>query len=283
MQATVFSVQNKMLKADFCFCKNRLFIKRCIMNRKILSIILAVVMLLAFTSCSKEESDIAFKQTVVAVSSVSGNVQAAREFATSKGAECVTCSTDTDAVVAVLNGKADYVVLDEYSGYLFQKENDALSFSEKCEYSIEYRACFTYDNADLCNAFNEAFKVLKEKGTIDKIKTAVYNNEEYECSNSTGDKGTLVMACDPIFDNRVYINDYGEITGLDIYIAKEVCSYLGYNLVIKTVAFEEMFGTLNDEGADFLMGGIEKTEQRAEHYLFSDVYSTYSYNAYKIK
>ncbi len=238
---------------------------------------------MAFASCSKEESDNAFKQTIVAASSVSGNVQAAREFATSTGAECVTYSTDTDAVVAVLNGKADYVVLDEYSGYLFQEENESLSFLEKCEYDIEYRACFSYDNADLCNAFNEAFKVLKEKGTIDKIKTAVYNNEEYECSNPTGDKGTLVMVCDPIFDNRVYFDDNGVVKGTDVYIAKEICGYLGYTLVIETVAFEEMFSTLDGEGADFLMGGIEKTEQRAEHYLFSDVYSTYSYNVYEIK
>lgn len=237
---------------------------------------------MALASCKKDE-DNTFKQTIVAVSSVSGNVGAARKFAKSKGAECVTYSTDFDAVVATLNGKADYVVLDEYAGNLFEKENDNLVFSEKCSYNIEYRACFTYDNTELCNDFNKAIKALKENGTIENIKTAVYNNEEYVCSKSTGDKGTLIMVCDPIFDNRVCFDDNGVVTGTDVYIAKEVCSYLGYTLVIETVDFEDFFSVIGNGEADFIMSCVEKTEQRAEHYLFSDVYSTYDYNVYKLK
>ena len=91
------------------------------MNRKILSVVLVVVMLMLFVSCSKDGVNKEFKQIIIATSSVSGNIQAAREFARSKDAECVTYSTDSDAVVATLNGKADYVVLDEYAGYLFKK------------------------------------------------------------------------------------------------------------------------------------------------------------------
>ncbi len=242
-----------------------------------------MVILILLVSCGKDEKDNFLKQPVVAVSSVSGNVQAAREFATSKGAECVEYSIDSDAVAATINGKADYVVLDEYSGHLFQKQNKGLCFLEKCEYNIRYSACFTYENVDLCNKFNDVLAIFEKNGTIDKIKTAVYNNEEYVCEQSTGDKGTLVMACDPIFDNRVYFDDDGIVSGTDVYIAKEVCSYLGYNLVIETVNFEEMFNALDNGDVDFIMGCVEKTEQRAEHYLFSDTYTTYDYNVYKLK
>lgn len=253
------------------------------MNRRILSISLVVIALTLLASCGKGGADNVFTQTIVAVSSVSGNVDAARVFAVSKGAECVEYYTDSDAVVATLNGKADYVVLDEYSGFLFERQNKHLVFSEKCEYVIQYSACFSYDNVDLCNDFNEAFKQLKKNGTIDKIKTAVYNNEEYICAQSTGDKGTLVMFCDPVFDNRVYFDDDGVVSGTDIYIAKEVCSYLGYNLVIETVDFEDIFNSLDNGDADFIMGCVEMTEQRAEHYLFSDAYTTYDYNVYEFK
>ena len=44
-----------------------------------------------------------------------------------------------------------------------------------------------------------------------------------------------------------------------------------------------MFRALDTGEADFIMSCVEKTEQRAEHYLFSDVYATYNYNVYKLK
>ena len=253
------------------------------MERRIISISLVAVMFLLFVSCGKEEKDNPRRQPVVAVSSVSGNVDAARDFAKSKGAECIEFSSDSDAVTAIINGKADYVVLDEYSGYLFEKENDELCFSEKCEYNIEYRACFSLDNSDLCEQFNTAIFEMKKDGTIDEIKSIVYNKEEYITSEPTGDKGVLVMVCDPIFDNRVCFDENNELTGTDIYIAKELCNYLGYNLVIETKGFDDMFSALDTGEADFIMSCIEKTEQRAEHYLFSDVYATYTYNVYKLK
>lgn len=253
------------------------------MERRIISFCLVAVMLLLFVSCGKEKEDNPIRQPVVAVSSVSGNVDAARDFAKSNGAECIEFSSDSDAVVAVVNGKADYVVLDEYSGYLFEKENDKLCFAEKCEYNIEYRACFSFDNSDLCEQFNTAISEIEKDGTIAEIKTTVYNKEEYITSEPTGKKGVLVMVCDPIFDNRVYFDEKHKLTGTDIYIAKEICNYLGYNLVIETKSFDEMFRALDTGEADFIMSCVEKTEQRAEHYLFSDVYATYNYNVYKLK
>ncbi len=253
------------------------------MRRKIISVVLVVVLLLFCASCKKDENENLLKQTIVASSAVSGNVEAARDYGESISGEHIEFSSDSDAVVAVLNGKADYVVLDEYSGYLFENENDRLCFVEKCDYNIEYRACFSLDNSALCDEFNEAFATLKKDGTVDKIKSAVYNNEEYVTSKSTGDKGVIVMACDPIFDNRVYIDDNGKNTGVDVYIAKEVCSYLGYTLVIETMDFENMFLALDEGKADFVMSCVERTDQRAEHYLFSDVYTTYDYNVYKLK
>lgn len=253
------------------------------MERRIISICLVAVMLLLLVSCQKEEKDNSLQQTVVAVSSVSGNLNAARSFAKSKGAECIEFSSDSDAVTAVINGKADYVVLDEYSGYLFEKENNELCFSEKCEYNIEYRACFSFDNKDLCERFNAAFLALEKDGTINKIKSAVYNNEKYVLSKPTGNKGELVMVCDPIFDNRVYFDENNILTGTDVYIAKEVCNYLGYSLNIEMKSFSEMFDALDTGEADFIMSCVEYTQQRGESYLFSDIYTTYEYNVYKLK
>ncbi len=253
------------------------------MRKRILSLCLAVVTLLVLGSCGEGDKSNSIEQIIVASSSNSGDVNAAKDFAKSINAQHVEFSSDSDAIVAVLNGRADYVILDEYAGYAALKENKSLSFYKKCDYGVDYRACFTSENTELCEDFNEAFAKLAKDGTIDDIKSAVYNNEQYEIIEPSGDKGTLVMICDPIFDNRLYFQEDGTVTGTEVYIAKEVCNYLGYTLVIKHVNFEDMFAALDAGEGDFIMSCMERTDQRAEQYLFSNVYASFDYNAYKLK
>lgn len=253
------------------------------MRKRIFCICLAVAMLVLMSSCQNDENENLIREATVASSSVAGNVSAANSYAKSINAQHVEFSSDSDAVVAVLNGKADYVVLDEYTGFTFLRANKSLSFYEKCDYTIEYSACFSYDNTELCDDFNAAIAKLNEDGTIDKIKSAVNNQEIYVTPEPTGDKGTLIMLCDPIYDNRLYFDGAGEPAGTEVYIAKEICNYLGYTLVIKTVSSEDMFMSLDNGAGDFIMSCVERVDQRAEQYLFSNTYAIYDYNVYKLK
>ena len=91
------------------------------------------------------------------------------------------------------------------------------------------------------------------------------------------------MLCDPIFENRVYYNDENVLMGTDVDIAKTICAYLGYDLVIEVADFDTMFLEIESGNADFIMSSAEYTEQRAENFLFSDVYSTLEYNVYTRK
>ena len=253
------------------------------MSKRIFSIGLVLVLLFLLGSCQNGGGNNLTAETIVASSSASGNVSAAKGYAKNIGAQHVEFSSDSDAVVAVLSGKADYVVLDEYTGFTFSKENKSIQFYEKCDYCIEYRASFSFDDGELCDEFNEAFDKLTKDGAIDKIKLAVNNKEEYIPEISTVNNGALVMLCDPIYDNRLYYGDDGEPTGVDFYIAQEVCNCLGYKLIVKTVNAEDLFEALDAGEGDFIMSCIERTDQRADHYLFSNVYATYDYNVYKIK
>lgn len=251
------------------------------MKRRILSLCLLFVIVVLSVSCKKEDVDLLNKAVVIGPPEA-GCVSAARDYANSIGGDYIEYASSSDAVVAVINGKADYVVLDEYSGYTFEEQNKELCFCEKCDYSIEYRACFSIDNIELCEKFNEAFYALEKDGTIDEIKASAYKNEDYIVAETEAVNGVLTMVCDPIFDNRVYL-DGEEVKGVDVNIAQEVCNYLGYRLVIKTVQFEDMFVALDNGEADFIMSCVERTDQRAQHYLFSDIYTTYNYNVYKLK
>ncbi len=252
------------------------------MKRRIISLGLLFVILVLSVSCKYTSVSEVLTGPVIISFSDAGHISAANEYANSIGGDFIEYSSASDAVVALINGKADYLVLDEYTGNFYEKENDEIYFYEKSGYYIEYSACFSVDNSELCQAFNEAFAALKNDGTIDEIKNAAYNDIDYVASEPAEVKGVLTMVCDPVYDKRVYFENE-VLKGVEVDIAKEVCSYLGYRLIVNTCGFEDMFIALDNGEADFIMSCIERTDQRAEYYLFSDVYATYDYNVYRLK
>ena len=242
--------------------------------------LLSVVCILCFSSCEDDSEVLINKTRYVAVVSDSDETMAAKVYCDSIGGELSEYASSFDAVTAVRNGKADFVVLNEYEAQSFIDSKCELEFSEKCEYKLEYRAIFNFENKKLLNEFNEAIESLTNDGTFDKIKQSHIKGESFNVPDSSGEKGELVMLCDPIFENRVYYNDENVLMGTDVDIAKTICAYLGYNLVIEVADFDTMFFEIESGNADFIMSSAEYTEQRAENFLFSDVYSTLEYNVY---
>lgn len=245
--------------------------------------LLSVVCILCFSSCEDDSEVLINKTRYVAVVSDSDETTAAKVYCDSIGGELSEYASSFDAVTAVRNGKADFVVLNEYEAQGFIDSKCELEFSEKCEYKLEYRAIFNFENKKLLNEFNEAIESLTNDGTFDKIKQSHIKGESFNVPDSSGEKGELVMLCDPIFENRVYYNDENVLMGTDVDIAKTICAYLGYDLVIEVADFDTMFFEIESGNADFIMSSAEYTEQRAENFLFSDVYSTLEYNVYTRK
>ena len=245
--------------------------------------LLSVVCILCFSSCEDDSEVLINKTRYVAVVSDSDETTAAKIYCDSIGGELSEYASSFDAVTAVRNGKADFVVLNEYEAQSFIDSKCELEFSEKCEYKLEYRAIFNFENKKLLNEFNEAIESLTNDGTFDKIKQSHIKGESFNVPDSSGEKGELVMLCDPIFENRVYYNDENVLMGTDVDIAKTICAYLGYDLVIEVADFDTMFLEIESGNADFIMSSAEYTEQRAENFLFSNVYSTLEYNVYTRK
>lgn len=253
------------------------------MSKRIICVLLSVVCILCFSSCEDDSEVLINKTRYVAVVSDSDETTAAKVYCDSIGGELSEYASSFDAVTAVRNGKADFVVLNEYEAQSFIDSTCELEFSEKCEYKLEYRAIFNFENKKLFNEFNEAIESLTNDGTFDKIKQSHIKGESFNVPDSSGEKGELVMLCDPIFENRVYYNDENVLMGTDVDIAKTICAYLGYDLVIEVADFDTMFFEIESGNADFIMSSAEYTEQRAENFLFSDVYSTLEYNVYTRK
>ena len=74
-----------------------------------------------------------------------------------------------DAVLALVSGKVDCVVIDNEPAKSFVKANEGLKILET-EYALEdYAACISKDNEELLKAVNEALNELIKDGTLQKI------------------------------------------------------------------------------------------------------------------
>ena len=245
--------------------------------KKIMSLIMCIVFLVSLTACS-ESSATDFTVKKVAVSADDNAYFAAREFVnTLENAECVSYNTSSDVVIAVENSKADYAVLDEFEYNNFIRMQRNISIHSRCEFTLDYCAYFSNGNHDLSQAFNYALSHLKSAGIIDKIVKCYSEGGVYEASPSTGEKGELIMLCDPYFEYINYLDSEGNNAGIEIAIAREICSYLGYSLQIATADFDELFMKLQNGDGDFVMSGAVYNEERAGYYISSDIYFTRNY------
>lgn len=187
----------------------------------------------------------------------------------------VKYNTESDVVLAVEKGKADYGILDEYAVNEFLSKDRSVEVSETLGYCLEYVAYFSMENQELCGEFAAALSKLKDNGELKKIKDASFEGISYETEYGEGDRGTLVMLCVPDFENRCYYNEDEALCGVDIDTARAVCAILGYELDYEVCDFDELFQRLEDGEGDFVMA--EYKENRFDYYAHTDVYHTVNF------
>jgi ABC-type amino acid transport substrate-binding protein len=66
----------------------------------------------------------------------------------------------------------------------------------------------------------------------------------------------------------------GEITGVDIAIAKDIAKSMGKKLVVKDIAFDSIINEINSGKADFAAAGMSITEERKKSVDFTVEYAT---------
>ena len=88
-------------------------------------------------------------------------------------------------------------------------------------------------------------------------------------------KGYMTMGTSADFSPFEFLKN-GEVTGIDVEIAKKIAEKLGVELKIKDTSFNSLIMELNNEEIDFIVAGFTKTEERAKSVDFSDSYFTAS-------
>ena len=125
-------------------------------------------MIVSFASCNALDGEV-FIKPIIAVETNSNELYAAKKYCSYNEAEIFEYSSVYDAVVAVENGKADYVVLDEYTATTVIDAGAELELYEDTTFSMEFCAYFSNDNDVLSKEFDAAVKKLIDNGTIEHI------------------------------------------------------------------------------------------------------------------
>lgn len=87
-------------------------------------------------------------------------------------------------------------------------------------------------------------------------------------------KGKLVVCTDAAWAPFEYIGKDGEVTGVDIAIAKYIAEKLGVELEISNISFDSISTYLDNNEADLALACITVTDERKEEMDFSVSYTT---------
>ncbi len=105
---------------------------------------------------------------------------------------------------------------------------------------------------------------------------ACSNNTDNQTSSqsSTADKQELIMGTNAAFPPYEFVDDDGEIAGIDAEIAAAVAEKLGMTLTIKDMEFDSLLPAVQSGSIDIVLAGMTVTDERKLSVDFTDSYAT---------
>ena len=91
---------------------------------------------------------------------------------------------------------------------------------------------------------------------------------------SSDAKAKLVMGTNAAFPPYEFVDDNGQIVGIDAEIAAAIAEKLGMELEIKDMEFDSLITACSGGAVDVVLAGMTVTDERKESVNFSDSYAT---------
>lgn len=254
---------------------------------KVTSIVLVIAMIACFAACGgKNGNDADTADTTAAAkpekikigvqTNTTGDIYSSGDF----GEDAVVrYDNGALAVEALKGGKVDIVIIDNEPAKAYVSANEGLKILDT-EYTKEdYAICFQKGNTELKDKVDGALKALIEDGSVQKIIDKYINGDTSEelvgvpVAGADTDKPDLVVGTNAEFPPYEYI-DGDNYYGIDIEVAKIIADKLGYDLVVKNVAFDSIIPGVQSGKYDMGMAGMTVTDERLKSVDFSSSYAT---------
>ena len=208
-----------------------------------------------------------------------GDIYASDYEGDEAGTKVERFSKGAQAVMALMQGKVDCVIIDAEPAKKFVEANEGLVILEEPFETEEYAIAVSKDRPELTEAINGALAQLKENGTLDNITKNYIGDDTmgtlpYESPEGVDrSNGTLVMATNAAFEPYEFY-DGETIVGIDADMAQAICDILGYELEISDMEFSSIINAVQTGKADIGVAGMTVTEDRLKNIDFSEPYTT---------
>ncbi|MDD6483773.1 MAG: transporter substrate-binding domain-containing protein [Clostridiales bacterium] len=250
--------------------------------KKLLSIVSALALTLAVTSCGGGANT---TKSIASIDDLNGAKIGVQLGTTGdiyasdvEGATVERYNKGADAVQALKQGKVDCVIIDEQPAKAFVDVNEGLKILEEDFANEEYAICISKENTELKDKINAAIAKFKADGTLDNIVKNYIGDDtkgQFPYTSPEGvdrSNGTLTVATNAEFEPWEYMEN-NECVGIDMDLAQAVADELGMELQIDNIAFDSII-TAVQSGKDMLgIAGMTVTEDRLQNIDFTDTYA----------
>ncbi len=248
-----------------------------------LRVITALFTVLAFVGCTKTEipenrvfslDDLANKKVGVLVGTT-GEIYAADYGTDSTRLQTEKFETLALAVDALLEGKIDAVLTDDAPAKVFARKNPSLRILNETFKEESYAGIVAKENTGLLDSVNIALIQMRAMGVYDSIFDAYIGGKtKYHVEPDSVTGPVLRVATNAEFPPFEFRCKKRGIVGIDIEIARYVANYLGRNLEIIDMDFDDIIDSVRAGAADLGLAAFSVTEERGQIVNFTDHYAT---------
>ena len=241
--------------------------------KRILCALLALITIFTMTGCGEklieEPRDIYGKR--IAVLEGTPSVMYAQIY----GSEVRLCRDKKELLSAVKLGDVDCALVDEDD----EKQVKRFQLGVKTlddPFEVELRIAAAYENPNLIKDINSALFYLDDEGILKNIIRG-YNRKKdefvFEHTEVPEDAKTLTVGVCLQEGPFCYYDENGELRGIEIDIAIEVCAYLGLKCEFEVMEQEDLISAAWGGAVHFSMGGLSLTSPDAARCIMSDPYA----------
>jgi polar amino acid transport system substrate-binding protein len=248
-----------------------------------LRVVTALFALLVFMSCVKNEvpenrvfslDDLANKKVGVLVGTT-GEIYAADYGTDSTRLQLEKFETLAQAVDALLEGSIDAVLTDDTPAKVFARKNPSLRILNEIFKEESYAGIVAKENMGLLDSVNIALIQMRAMGVYDSIFDAYIGGQsKYHVKTDSVTGPVLRVATNAEFPPFEFRCKKRGIVGIDIEIARYVANYLGRNLEVIDMDFDDIIDSVRAGSADLGLAAFSVTEERGQVINFTDHYAT---------